>query len=155
MDDLRDLLPRAGPPPETRPTNPHQQLSQNAPQELQETVFERASALPGVVVRASLVSVPGARAFVLAEGPMAGPEAFMAGREFAHLHPPYDGSLHLVLPELVAETVIAAGWGEIHPEARRGLVPANRLMVFGPRDEKELESVWRIIRASHAQAVGE
>ncbi len=154
MDELRDLPRRKGPPPDTRPTNPHQQLSQNAPPELQEIIFERAGALPGVAIGRSLVSVPGARAFVLAEGPTAGPEAFMAGREFAHLHPPYDGSLHLVLPEQVAERVIERGWGEIHPEARAGLIPPNRLMIFGPRDEEELEIVWRIVRASHAQALG-
>ena len=46
----------------------------------------------------SMVSVPGARAFVLGEAAGRPPEAFMVGGEFAHLHPDYDGSLHLILP---------------------------------------------------------
>ena len=56
---------RAGARPRTTPTNPHTQLDQNAPAALQEALFARARALPNVVVGASLVSVPGARAFHL------------------------------------------------------------------------------------------
>lgn len=61
----------------------------------------------------SLVSVPGARAFVLDEE-TAGrpPEAFQAGREFAHLHPEHDGSLHMTLPAEIASEVYEKGWGE-------------------------------------------
>ena len=84
-----DLSARPGPRPRTTPTNPHVQLDQNAPLELQELLFERARALPGVRVEPSMISVPGARAFVLVEEAAGGPlEAFMIGREFAH--PPTD-----------------------------------------------------------------
>ena len=66
---------------------PYQQLSQNAPPELQGALFARAAALPGVVVGPSNVSVPGARAFHLDEAHAGGaPGAYMVGREFAHLH---------------------------------------------------------------------
>ena len=81
---------------------PHQQLDQNAPAEMQELLFERIRRLPGVSVAPSKISVPGARAFVL-EAPADRPEAFMVGGEFAHLHPPTDGSLHLMLSEVDAE----------------------------------------------------
>jgi hypothetical protein len=37
---------RSGPPPYTTPTNPHQQLDQNAPAELQEKLYGWARALP-------------------------------------------------------------------------------------------------------------
>ena len=94
----------------------------------------------------SEVSVPGARAFVLDEATARGPrEAFMVGREFAHLHPPEDGSLHLTLPAPVAGAVYAAGWGEPHPMTGTPLI-------FGPRDEAELEVVWGLLRVSYEHA---
>ncbi len=134
---------------------PHQQLDQNAPAELQEELFERCRALPGVVVGRSHVSVPGARAFHL-DPDLAGgsPDAFMRGTEFAHLHPAYDGSLHLALPEDLARAVIGAGWGEHHPLVEQGVMPATQLMVYGPRDREELEVVWGIVEQSYAFARG-
>jgi hypothetical protein len=153
---LASIPPRAGAQPETTAMNPHQQLSQKAPQELQEAVFQRASALPGVTVAPSRVSVPGTRAFWLdpsvAKGP---PEAFMIGREFAHIHPAYDGSLHLMLPLPLAALVIDRGWGELHPVARMGLIPATAVMIFGPRDAAEVDVVWQIVQFSHAFACGQ
>ena len=66
------VLPvRSGPAPEVSWEIPQQQLSQNAPAEVQEALFERVGALPGVDGGPSLISVPGARAFRLpgGEGP--------------------------------------------------------------------------------------
>ena len=145
---------RAGPRPETTPTNPHTQLTQNAPPDLQERVLAYAAALPGVAVGPSGISVPGARAFHLPEAAREERDAFMVGREFAHLHPPADGSLHLVLPPELADPVIDAGWAERHPLAGRHGVPANIVMVYGPRDEDELRIVEELVRASHAFASG-
>jgi hypothetical protein len=126
-----------------------QQLSQHAPPELQEELFRRAAGLPDVRVGPSKVSVPGARAFHLDPSKATGPRAaFQRDTEFAHLHPPYDGSLHLTMPEDVYATVLDAGWGEPHPIS-------GTMMVFGPRDADELEVVWRILEASHAWARGE
>jgi hypothetical protein len=147
-------LPRAGPRPSTTPTNPHTQLTQNAPPHLQERVFEVASSLPGVVVGPSGVSVPGARAFHLPASARDPRDAFMVGREFAHLHPASDGSLHLVLAPEVVDGVIENGWAERHPLAGRYGLPANIVMVYGPRDEEELRVVADIVRASHAFAAG-
>ena len=160
MDDsstasIGSLPLREGPRPETGPAMPHQQLTQNAPPEMQERLFARARGLPGVRVDGSGVSVPGARAFILdpimAKGPR---EAFMVGTEFAHLHPSQDGSLHLTLPEEAVAEVEGTGWGEMHPMARMGEGPRTMVMVFGPRDELELEVVWGIVQASYAFAVG-
>src|ERR1700682_3918918 len=100
MPDLSTLPQREGELPRTNPTMPHQQVSQNAPLQMQEALFRRSAALPGVVVGRSHVSVPGARAFHLQDPGLAGrPEAFMVGTEFAHLRPAEDGSLQLLLPE--------------------------------------------------------
>ena len=142
---------RPGPRPHTRRRDgaAHVQLSQNAPVELQEKLFERACALPGVFTGESLVSVPGARALFLDESLAEGPEeAFQAGTEFAHVHPARDGSLHLTLPAGMVGEVEEKGWGERHPVS-------PSVMVYGPRDEFELEVVWRLLRASYRFAAGD
>jgi hypothetical protein len=150
-----DALPRrAGAPPRTTPTNPHTQLDQQpADAWPAEELARRVFALPGVVEQPSAISVPGARALVLAEGETAGPpEAFLIGREFAHLHPSPDRSLHAMLPPDVRDAAIDAGWAEVHPVARRGLIPDTAVMLYAPRDEGELDVVERLVRASHAFA---
>jgi phospholipase/carboxylesterase len=134
---------------------PHTQESENAPSPFQEALFERIAALPGVEVGRSHVSVPGARAFHLdAEHAKGSTEAFMMGTEFAHLHPEYDGSLHVKLPEAMARQVIERGWGEFHPMAAQGAIPPTTLMVFGPRDEAEVDTIFSIVRASYEEATG-
>jgi hypothetical protein len=144
--------PRAGARPRTTPTNPHTQLDQNAPVALQEKLFSLARGLPGVVVGASHVSVPGARAFHLPACSHPAANGFMVEREFAHLHPSSDGSLHLSLPPEIVDTVIANGWAEYHPLAGKHGLPGNIVMVYGPRDEAELEIVGALVRASHGRA---
>jgi hypothetical protein len=143
---------RAGERPRTTPTNPHTQLDQNAPPALQEEVFALARSLGGVVTGPSAVSVPGARAFHLPACRHDTAAAFMIDREFAHLHPPRDGSLHMTLPPAIVDEVIANGWAERHPLAGRYGLPGNIVMVFGPRDAGELEVVGELVRASHAFA---
>jgi phospholipase/carboxylesterase len=143
---------RQGPRPRTTPTNPHTQLDQNAPVALQESLFARASALPGVVVGESHVSVPGARAFHLPGCRQPAPAGFMLEREFAHLHPARDGSLHMVLPPAIVDAVIDNGWAERHPVAGKHGLPSNIVMVYGPRNDAELEIVLALVRAAHAGA---
>jgi luciferase-like monooxygenase len=145
---------RAGERPSTTPTNPHTQLTQNAPSDLQERVFDFASSLPGVVVGPSAVSVPGARAFHLPKSRQGAREAFMVEREFAHIHPSTDGSLHMALPPDVVDGVIGNGWAERHPLAGQHGLPGNIVMVYGPRNDDELAVVEDLVRASHALAAG-
>ena len=143
---VQDMPRRQGPPPEVIGPRPHAQRSQNAPVALQEELVRRALELPGVSGAESRVSVPGARAFVLDEASARGPrEAFQAGHEFAHIHPLEDGSLHMTLPDDVAEAAYAAGWGEPHPISGTPLI-------FGPRDQAELEAVWDLLRRSYEYA---
>jgi phospholipase/carboxylesterase len=147
-EEALQLPPREGPRPQTIGPMPHSQTTQNAPPELQEALHERALGLPSVSGAASLVSVPGARAYVLDEGAAGGPpEAFQRGREFAHLHPPSDGSLHLTLPADLAAEAYEKGWGEPHPYSGTPLI-------YGPRDEEELEVVWGLLMASYEFARG-
>jgi hypothetical protein len=143
---------RAGARPRTTATNPHTQLDQNAPPALQEQVFALTQGLEGVVVGPSHVSVPGARAFHLPGCRRPAEAGFMVEREFAHLHPATDGSLHMSLPPAIVEAVIENGWAEYHPLAGKHGLPRNIVMVYGPRDEIELAIVTGLVRASHAYA---
>jgi hypothetical protein len=117
---LREMSPlpiRVGERPRTTPTNPHTQLDQQ-PTDLRwvKELAERVFALPGVVEEPSRISVPGARALVLAQGEAVGPpEAFLIDREFAHLHPAPDHSLHAMLPTETVTEAVSAGWAEPHP----------------------------------------
>jgi phospholipase/carboxylesterase len=73
----------------------------------------------------------------------------MIGREFAHIHPLPEGSMHLALPPHLVEDAIAKGWAEQHPVARMGMIPRTIVMLYGPRDGEELEIVWSLVQASH------
>lgn len=148
------LAPRDGEPPlTTRPGGglvfPHQQVTQLAPIELQDHLVARVSTLAFLRIGDSCVSVPGARAFSLHETHANGPgEAFQCGTEFAHVHPPGDGSLHMTLPPAVYEAVLDARWGEPHPVS-------GTMLVFGPRDRPELDTVWQLVLCSYRFALGE
>ena len=146
---------RAGSRPATTPTNPHTQLDQQPTDSTQrELLAATVFGLPGVVERPSRISVPGARALCLAEAAAGPPDAFMVEDEFAHLHPEPDQSLHMMLPPDLATEAIDAGWAEQHPVARRGLIAANAVMVYAPRDDAERAVVEELVRASHAFARG-
>lgn len=146
------LTRREGERPQVSWQIPQQQQTQNAPKDLQEELYARMCALAGTATGPSQISVPGARGISLVEP--AGPaEAFLVPQaaEFAHLHPAYDGSLHLALPVDQATDLVARGWGTPHPWAGTRLTPGF-VMVFGPRDRDELEIVAGIVAASHAYA---
>ena len=120
------VLPeRRGPRPAISHSIPHQQTSDNAPSALQERLFAHVTGLDGATAGPSAITVPGARGFVLTP-PLRGPaDAFLvpAAREFAHLHPGYDGSLHLALPPALAADAIRQGWAVPHPWAGVRLSP--------------------------------
>jgi hypothetical protein len=99
-------------------------------------------------------AVPGARALCLAADVPDGPaEAFITGREFAHLHALPDSSLHLVLPAPLATVAVENGWGELHPLAGTG-VPAGTLLVYAPRDPDEIDVILSLVERSYEFACG-
>lgn len=154
MDVAVELPRRRGARPRTTSAFPHSQLDQQ-PEDprLIDRLADRAFGLHGVVERPSSISVPGARALVLADDRAAGPDAaFIRGREFAHFHPGPDWSLHLMLPASTADVAIEAGWAELHLVARTRDFPGSAVMVYAPRDADEAEVVWTLLQASHAFA---
>lgn len=156
MSTTVELRHRPGTRPVARPVTPHQQLTQNAPAALQEQLWARMAGLRHVRTGPSTISLPDTRALHLDPHVAAGPsEAFTPrSTEFAHLHGVGDGSLHVCLPEEVAAEAIDKGWAELHPIVRMGLFPPTLVMLYGPRDEAELETVWELVQASHAFALG-
>ena len=136
-------------------TIPQEQLTDIAPLELQDRLLARLAVLPGVTVRQSAISVPGAHGLMLgltAAGPL---DAFLVppAGEFAHQHPGHDGSLHVALPMPLVADAITKGWAQAHPLAGVRLTP-GMVLIYGPRSETELETVAGIVATAHAYATG-
>ena len=146
---------RKGEKPLTRKGMPHQQLNQNPKIEIYKNLAELLFDIPGVKEEMSLVSVPEARALWLSLNNLKFSEdAFMVNREFAHLHPPYDGSIHLMAPPNWLDEILEKGWGEKHPLAGQ-ILPNNAIMIYAPRDEDEVKIVYNLVLLSYWRARGE
>jgi hypothetical protein len=148
------LPKRRGDRPRTSGPMPNIQLDQLGSPELHERLKKRFYALPDVEERPTTVSDPRARAMWLREGvPIGDPDAFMGGREFGHFHP-WDRSMHVILPIDVARAAVDAGWAEVHPAVPLLGLPENRLMLYGPRDDGELEVVHGLLLEAYRYAGG-
>lgn len=146
---MLSLPERAGPRPKTRTGIPHAQIDQRPSPQVYAQLRDRFLAMAHTENGPSLISVPGARALFLRDGEGCNTRSgFLRGREFAHLHPPEDGSLHLVLAPEDAAHVLLQGWGELHPWASTGRILPTVTMVYAPRDVKEVDVVMEIARAS-------
>jgi hypothetical protein len=152
--NLSDLPARPGPRPATTGSAPHEQLDQNAPADLQERLLDHALSLPGVRRGRSGVSVPGAVAFYLDEPPRTPQLPDLFGGEWGHIHPAYDGSLHLNVPTPVAEGLIELGWAEYHYVVTQGWAPPIVIMLYGPRDETELDVAKAVVETAYTAAGG-
>ena len=149
------VLPaRPGPRPQTTPWAPHIQQDQNAPARMQAILAQRVFALPEVEERPGTVAHPAERAIWLHDQIPAAPgDMFLGNREIGHFHP-WDGSLHIVLDPGLAEAAVVAGWAEVHPAALAGLTPRNRVMLYGPRNEAEVDIIFSLIAAAVRRAAG-
>lgn len=146
---------RTGNLPETTNKLPHSQVTQHGPDDVVQKLHDWCFALPLVANEHSKISVPGARALVLHDGAECNHEAFMVGREFAHIHPhPDNGSMHVKLSAKDAKAVVDAGWGEDHYLVTQGHYPPGLIMVFSPRDDAELDVVKQIVAQSYTFATG-
>jgi hypothetical protein len=54
----------------------------------------------------------------------------------------------------MAREAVASGWAEVHPVARAGMAPEHDVMLYGPRDEREVDVVFGLIAAALRQAGG-
>ncbi|MES0884521.1 phospholipase [Roseibium sp. SCP14] len=155
MTKKLNLAQRAGSKPKTTSRLPHSQLTQHGPDEVIYKLHEWCFSLPSVENQHSGISVPGARALVMHDSASCNHEAFMIGREFAHIHPhPDNGSMHVKLRAEDASEVVEKGWGEDHYMVTLGQYPKGLVMVFSPRDDAELETVKTIVKRSYEYANG-
>ena len=60
----------------------------------------------------------------------------------------------MMLPEDDVPGVLENGWGEAHPLVPLGEAPPTLVMIYGPRDEGELDVILTLLAASHQFARG-
>lgn len=151
---LRRLPARTGRKPRIDNLYPCLQLDDTAPPAMREAFLAWAGKLEGVSVRPTKFSLP-ADALVLEEELAKGkPEAFIAGREFSIVRE--EGSVQLSLDPGWGQKVLDKGWATIHPLARymAGALPPQSMIVYAPRDEKELRVIQKIVEAAYWHAQG-
>jgi len=144
---------RETPRPATTNGVPHVQIGVKAEPALTEELLNRVAKLPGIDVRPTVISLPGAKGFWITEGvPLAHPEAIVGGREFAHVHP--DGSLHAALDPEKARAAVAAGWATPHPWSTRRPGWGGFVMIYTPTNEQELDLVFQLVLDSYEFVTG-
>ncbi|KAL4975533.1 hypothetical protein BDW66DRAFT_137121 [Aspergillus desertorum] len=93
------------------------------------------------------------------------PVAKAMKKEICHVHGTSDHSVHVTLSPADCKRVIETGWGQRFPLAgssifrnntfgRLGTLPTEYLFIYAPRDEEEIDTVMRIIRASVQYVTG-
>jgi hypothetical protein len=146
--------PRPGARPRTSDDGPQRQLDQRAAPALWGELGARVFALDGVVEGHSQVSPASSRAvFLVGRREERAPETSLApGQrlEPVHLHGVDDTSTHLVLPPVRGAQLVELGWAEPHQYAEFD----TEFMIYGPRDEAELDDVLSVIVESIAFARG-
>ena len=150
---LESLPTRTSPIPQTTNGVPHVQIGVESPPEIAAELLKKVSTIPGVEIRETVISLPGAKGFWLNEDlTLARPEVIVGGREFAHIHP--DGSLHASLsPELAIESV-KTGWAIHHPWAKIRPGWEGFVMIYSPTTTTEMETVFRLILGSYDYVTG-
>jgi hypothetical protein len=147
----RIIMPsRMGPRPRTASALPHIQLEQWPPAAIIEQLVSRSLQLPYIRLRQSRMASPESIALCLPDRMAAGPhDAFIDAHEFCHLHPLPEGSIHLMLPPEIREPAQQMGWAEPHPAARIGIMPQALVMLYAPRNARELTVVMKLISSSY------
>lgn len=138
------LPQRSGPVPQTTNAVPHIQIDARPVPELTNRFLDQVAAIPGVRLRPTVISLPGAKGFWLNEDlKLAKPQSIVGGREFAHLHP--DGSLHASLPPDRAQEAVNAGWAVMHPWSTSRPGWEGFVLLFTPRTKDEAEVTFQLI----------
>lgn len=153
MADTFQLPTRITPRPATTDSVPHVQINVETMPELRDELLDRVSGIPHVEIRNTVISLPGAKGFWLAdELPLAHPEVIVSGREFAHIHP--DGSLHASLHPETARAAVEAGWAVPHPWASQRTGWDGFVMIYSPLSNDDLDVVFRLVRESYSFVTG-
>ncbi len=154
IEKINALPARNGSAPRMTPTNPQEQLEQFPTDwSVIERLAKYAFSLNNVVERPTQIAPPGSRALTFNHNDAnENRNAFMVDLEFAHIHNPPIGSMHLTLPVEIRDAAIAKGWVLRHPLAIRNIVSPDVNFVFAPRNDEELEWAKLLLEASHHYA---
>ncbi len=132
---------------------PHVQIGVEPVPEISAELLNRVSDIPGIEIRDTVVSLPGALGFWLNEDiKLARPDVIVRGREFAHVHP--DGSLHASLAPDLARKAVEAGWAIYHPWANQRPGWEGFVMIYTPGSQDELEVVFQLVKESYNFVTG-
>lgn len=151
--DLTPLPERAGPRTQTTGSVPHMQIDVQLVPAVNDELYRRVFALPGVENHPTIASLPGATGMWLSDDITAArPDVIISGREFAHIHP--DGSLHAPLPVERAQEAVEMGWAELHPWAGQRDGMDGYVMLFTPQSMDELDVTFQLIVESYNHVTG-
>lgn len=143
-----NLPKRTSPKPYTSSHVPHVQVGVEPVPELSKELLRKVSRIPGVEIRNSVMSLPGALGFRLAKDvALTRPDLGVRGREFAHMHP--DGSLHAFLSPALAIEAVNAGWAAHHPWSKKWPKWKGFVMLYTPMSKSELEVVLQLVKESY------
>lgn len=67
--------------------------------------------------------------------------------EVGHIHM-FDGSMHLTLSPSDTKVILESGWGELHGLSGNGPLIKTYMMIYSPRNEKELKIIKKILDAA-------
>ncbi len=144
LAQAKDLPVRETPIPQTTNGVPHVQIGITPAPDISDALMRRVRAFPGIEIRPTIVSMPGALGFWIAEDiDLARPEVIVRGREFAHIHP--DGSLHASLSPALAAKAVKNGWAVPHPWANQRPGWEGFVMIYTPLSKTEMEVVYGLI----------
>ncbi|XYK79033.1 MAG: luciferase domain-containing protein [Labrenzia sp.] len=148
-----ELPTRKTPIPQITNGVPHMQIGVEPVPEISKALIDKVATIPGVDIRKTVISLPGALGFWIKEDvSLARPEFIAGGREFAHIHP--DGSLHASLSPALAKQAVEAGWAVSHPWANKRPGWEGFVMIFTPTNLEELEVVLGLVHASYDFVTG-
>lgn len=151
--DSSRLPARNSPTPSTTNSVPHVQIGVTADPEISAELLLQVSKIPGVEIRETVISLPGAKGFWINENvTIARPQVIVGGREFAHMHP--DGSLHASLSPDLAKEAVELGWATYHPWADQRSGWEGFVMIYTPGSNDELEVVFRLVSQSYNFVTG-
>ena len=149
-----ELAMRTTPIPKTTNGVPHVQIGVEPVPEISEALLTKVAMIPGVDIRKTVISLPGALGFWIKEDvTLARPEVIVGGREFAHIHP--DGSLHASLPPVLAKKAVETGWAVSHPWANQRSGWEGFVMIFTPTNLEELDVVLTLVQSSYNFVTGQ
>lgn len=151
---------RRGLKPHTSTVVPHLQMTDASPAEIREELLDWIKTSPelarGRKIGPSDVAEPTSIAYFI-DADIVSPRSMSmapsireSGYEAFHVHE--DGGLHIALSPDDRWEILVKGWGETHPVARWGV---NAILLYAPRDAKELEIIKTILIGAYRYAMGE